>query len=125
MEKLIFCKFLDHEENPRGRDYTYATETEVKVGDFVEVEVVKDSSGPHKKKIIVTKVDIDPGEIHGYETFKDRIQKIKGLWVDDEKLDSKADPSKPFKNISNPLTDREVEDILASVTEFGSEGLGL
>lgn len=86
MQKLIYCKFLDHEGSPRGRNYTYLSDTEVQVGDFVEVEVVGDASSdpePKRKKVVVTKTDLKPEHIHGYETFKDKIKKIKGLWKDE------------------------------------------
>lgn len=85
MQKLIYCKFLDHEGDPRGRDYTYLTDTEVQVGDFVEVEVVGNSSDfePKKKRVVVTRVDVKPEDIQGYESFKDKIKKIKGLWKDE------------------------------------------
>lgn len=84
--RLIFCKFLDKDGNPRGRDYTYRTSIEVQEGDYVEVEVARHSNGGGElKKVLVTKTDVQPEEIAGYEQFCDRIAEIKGVWKEDER----------------------------------------
>ena len=79
MSKLIFCKFLDSEGNPRGRDYTYKTDIDVQEGDYVLVEIVRNSDGPTTKKVIVSKTDLKPDDIPGYENFKDAIKTIIGI----------------------------------------------
>lgn len=79
MSKLIFCKFLDAEGNPRGRDYTYKTDIDVQEGDYVLVEVVRNADGPTTKKVIVTKTDLTPDNIPGYENFRDVIKTIIGF----------------------------------------------
>lgn len=79
MNNLIYCKFLDAEGNPRGRDYTYRTEVEVRKGDYVLVEVVRNSDAPTTKKVVVTKTGLTPADIPGYENFKDAIKTIIGL----------------------------------------------
>lgn len=79
MSNLIFCKFLDAEENPRGRDYTYKTDIDVQEGDYVLVEVVRNSDGPTTKKVVVTKTGLTPDDIPGYENFKDAIKTIIGI----------------------------------------------
>lgn len=79
MSNLIFCKFLDAEGNPRGRDYTYKTDIDVQEGDYVLVEVVRNSDGPTTKKVIVAKTGLTPDDISGYENFKDAIKTIIGI----------------------------------------------
>ena len=84
MSKLIFCKFLDEVGNPRGRDYTYKTDIEVQPGDYVLVEVVRGSESISTKKVVVTKTDLTPDDIPGYENFKDSIKSILGPAPDEE-----------------------------------------
>lgn len=94
MSKLIFCKFLDEAGAPRGRDYTYKTDIEVQPGEYVLVEVMK-AENVSTKKVIVTKTDLTPDDIPGYENFKDSIKSILGL--PDEKIEK--DTSESFENI--------------------------
>lgn len=79
MSKLIFCKFLDAEGKPRGRDYTYKADIDVQEGDYVLVEVVRNSDSSTEKKVIVTKTGLTPDDIPGYENFKDAIKTIIGI----------------------------------------------
>lgn len=79
MNQLIFCKFLDAEGNPRGRNYTYNTEISVKEGDYVQVEVTRNGEAPVIKPVIVTQIGVLPENIKGYEDFKDKIKTIIGL----------------------------------------------
>lgn len=82
MSQLIYCKFLDSDEKPRGRNYTYEASGEVKEGDYVEVEVTRpscDGDNINSQKVLVTKTNITPEEIPGYASFKDKIKRIKGL----------------------------------------------
>lgn len=84
MSKLIFCKFLDHDGNPRGRDYTYRSDIEVAEGELVEVLVERNDGEPRRKKVMVTKAEVQPEEIPGYEAFQAKIKTIRGVWVDEE-----------------------------------------
>lgn len=79
MSKLIFCKFLGLDGNPRGRDYIYKADIDCGEGDYVLVEVVRSSAEPATKKVIVTKTDVSPEDIPGYESFKDKIKTIIGF----------------------------------------------
>lgn len=88
MSKLIFCKFLDTQGNPRGADYTYRSDIEVAAGDFVEVETMNQCGDVLRKKVIVTNPNVNPDEIKGYESFKDRIKAINGKWQENNGADS-------------------------------------
>lgn len=86
MSKLIYCKFLDYNGNPRGRNYTYKTDVPVSVGDMVSVSVTRNDSSEVStvnKKVIVTATDLEPSDIPGYENFADVVKTINGLWEDE------------------------------------------
>ncbi len=78
MSKLIFCKFLNADGEPRGRDYTYKSEIDVTAGDYVMVGVAHGSDSVQRKKVVVTKADVNPADIPGYENFKDKIKTVIG-----------------------------------------------
>lgn len=101
---LIFCKFLDSEGNPRGRDYTYRADIDVQEGDYVLVEVVRNSDGPITKKVIVTKTGVSPYDIPGYDNFKDAIKPIIGIApAENETVKAEAAPAdqKPTEATEN------------------------
>lgn len=79
MNQLIFCKFLDAEGNPRGRNYTYKADNNIKEGDYVQVEVTREGAKPEIQVVVVTRTGVLPENIKGYENFKDRIKTIIGL----------------------------------------------
>jgi len=63
---LIKLKFIDSENQPKGRDYTYIALEEFKIGDFVQID--------ETKRGIVTEVNIPITEV---EAFKDRLKEVK------------------------------------------------
>lgn len=80
MSKLIYCKFLDSNGEPRGRNYTYRSDYDVEPGQFVEVHVQNKEGLPIPKKVLVIKSDVKPDNIPGYDNFKDKIKNIQGIW---------------------------------------------
>jgi len=100
MSKLIFCKFLGLDGNPRGRDYTYRSAIDVQQGDYVLVEVVNSSCATVQKKVIVTKTDVLPEDIPGYESFKDKIKTIIGFAPAKETA-NKANEDVPVVNMED------------------------
>ncbi len=106
MSRLIFCKFLDAEENPRGRDYTYKTDDiDIQKGDYVLVNVSKSSGEPTTKKVIVTKTDLSPDDIPGYENFNNAIKTIIGI--------------APIKNINIDIKCSPADEKQTEATENG------
>ncbi len=105
MSNLIFCKFLNTDGNPRGRNYTYRTDIDVNPGDYVLVEVVNSSCSAVQKKVVVTKTDVSPDDIPGYESFKDKIKTIIGLASSDEK------PEKPTNSADEDIPVVNMEDL--------------
>jgi len=62
---LIKVRFLDHENNPKGNDYTYVADGSFNVGDYVYIG--------ESKIGIVTFVNVPVMEV---ESFKDRLKHI-------------------------------------------------
>jgi hypothetical protein len=82
--QLVFCKFLDENGEPRGRDYTYYTAEPVEAGQYVKVEVLAKGAMESKvKKVIVTQTDVQESDVPGIENFKDKIKTILGVWEED------------------------------------------
>lgn len=79
---LVKIKFLNS-GSPSGREYTYRTNTELQVEDYVELPHAAYVSEDAPKSIgIVTQIDVPEEEI---EAFKDRVKVIVG------KVDRKED----------------------------------
>lgn len=98
VDSLIQCRFLDKEGNPRGPEYAYKTNVEVSPGDYVMVDVSMGKATTARKKVIVTKANIKPEEIPGYEKFKDVIKNIVGL------ADDKISPTpEAMENMIPPI----------------------
>ena len=74
MEKtnLIKLQFLKDGE-PKGREYTYISNSEVEVGDVVQVREAED--GKEAPTGIVTALNVPYSEV---ESFKDRLKAIIG-----------------------------------------------
>jgi hypothetical protein len=73
---LIKVKFLKF-GIPSGREYTYRSELDVKVGDIVELpHPVPQPEGIPYNKGIVTHIDVPESEI---EAFKDKVKNIIGI----------------------------------------------
>lgn len=68
---IIKVKMMDENLQPKGKDYTYKSEVNVEVGDYVEADF-----GGVIRVLVVTETGIDPKEIEGlpYE-----IKTIKGI----------------------------------------------
>jgi hypothetical protein len=74
--KLVKVKFFKY-GMPSGRDYTYFSEADVKVGDIVELpHSVPQPEGTPYNKGVVTQVDVPEVEI---EKFKDKVKTIIGI----------------------------------------------
>lgn len=108
MSKLIFCKFLDAEGKPRGREYTYKSDIDVKEGDLVLVEVVRNSSAPTEQKVMVTKTDLSPADIPGYENFKNAVKTIIGLAPAETTAE---DPAAEGENVSEDVPEIDMGDL--------------
>ena len=81
MSNIIKLKFTSKGE-PYGREYTYFTPVEVKVGDLVEVEATSIKNGAVRKAVgIVTQIDVPEEEI---APFKDKAKTIIGLFKEEE-----------------------------------------
>lgn len=87
MSKLIYCKFIDGDGNPKGRNYTYRSDIDVSKGDLVEVNTMNTSGSVIKKKVVVTKPNVRPEEIDGYDDFKNRIVTINGIWKEPDVME--------------------------------------
>lgn len=117
MSNLIYCKFLDADGNPRGRNYTYKTDTDmdtdVREGDYVLVEVMRNSADPTTKKVIVTKTGLTPNDIPGYENFKDAIKTIIGVApVENSATEAKvADLDEKTAENSESVPEISIEDL--------------
>lgn len=81
MSNIIKLKFAS-KGVPYGREYTYYTPIEVKVGDLVEVEATAIKNGVVRKAVgIVTQIDVPEEEI---APFKDKAKTIIGLLKEEE-----------------------------------------
>lgn len=81
---IIKCRFLDKDGQPRGREYSYKTNTVVKVGQLVDVPVSSNSDVDIEQKtkaVIVTQINVPESEII---SFADRIKTIIGIHKDTE-----------------------------------------
>ncbi|MDO5398788.1 MAG: hypothetical protein Q4G33_12760 [bacterium] len=81
---IIKCKFLNKDGEPRGREYSYFADFEVKPGEYVDVPQPrmsnKDVSGT--KKVLCVAVNVPEEEI---APFRELVKTAVRVHIDDER----------------------------------------
>lgn len=82
MNKIIKCRFLDENKEPRGKEYSYYSNIPVEVGQLVDVPApVRRAEDEGKiKTVIVSSVDVPENEI---AAFADKVKTIIGIHTED------------------------------------------
>ena len=88
MKKIIKCRFLDENNEPRGKEYSYYSNIPVEVGQLVDVPApVHFPEDENKTKtVIVSSVDVLENEI---AAFADKIKTIVGIHTENQATTNK------------------------------------